>query len=172
MSCVICSHSARKAIEEHLLTFNYGNEGMSIRDIATKFNVPVQDLQVHALMHFSVLGANGAEGESLVADIKKREANVLSRVADEYWATIQLAGKILRDDMNNKETKGRGISKNLMEVYLGAGNNLRQTITAISEMNAKINGEQDKGISALADVVAAIRGSAARHSTVSEDDNA
>jgi len=169
MSCSICEHASRKAIEEHLLTFNYGNEGMTLKNIAEKFSVPVSDLQVHALMHSSIVALEGSEGASLVQDIKKREAGVLSQVIDEYWVTLRLTGKILREDLQG-DLRGRGITKHMVEMYISAGNNIRQTVQTIADMNTSINGEQDRGINALADVVSAIRMSAERHTSEAREE--
>ena len=155
MGCSICEHSSRRSIEEHLLTFNYGNEGMTLSEIAKKFQVSITDLQVHALMH-SKAAALESEGASLVQDIKKREANLLNDTAEEYWATLRLAGKVIREDLQG-ESRGRTITRQMVEMYLGAGNNLRQTVATLAEINTRLNGEQDKGLGALADVVNAIR---------------
>jgi hypothetical protein len=156
MGCRICEHTQRKAIEEHLLTFNYGNEGMKLGDIAKKFGVPLSDLQVHALMHSRAKEFEESEGPSLVQDIKKREAGDLKNVTDEYWATLRLAGKIIREDFQG-EARGRSVTRQMVEIYLGAGNNIRQNVATLAEINTRLNGEQDKGLGALADVVNAIR---------------
>lgn len=156
MSCKVCDHPQRLSIEEHLLTFNYGNEGMKLADIAKKFGVPVSDLQVHALMHSRAAKFEENEGPSLVADIKKKEAGSLRDVVDEYWYTLRLAGKVIREDLQG-ENHGRGVPRQIAEMYLGAGNNIRQTVATLAEINTRLNGEQDKGLGALADVVNAIR---------------
>lgn len=161
MACSICDHPRRAEIEKCLLLNDYGNAGRSLSDIAKEFKVSVQDLQVHAFMHTSMEQLERAEvGESIASSVKKREANLLSAVADEYYVTLKATGKQIRTLMNDEANGGaRTVTKPLVELYLGTGNNLRQTLESIVEMNQVLNGDQDPGIQALANIVTAIRGS-------------
>jgi hypothetical protein len=161
MPCSICNHPQRQAIEEMLLVSNYGNETMTIPEIANKFKVSVQDLQVHALMHTPLVQLEGSEvGDSIASTVKKREANLLSAMADEYYVTLRALGKNIRTVMANDELGGaKLITKPMTDLYIGVGVNLRQTLESIVTMNQKVNGEQDSGVKALADIVNAIRGS-------------
>lgn len=162
MACTICDHPQRAEIERCLLVSDYGNGEMTIADIARKYKVSVTDLQVHAFMHTSMVQLESAEvGDSIAGAVKKREANLLSAMADEYYATLKATGKQIRTIMNDESNGGaRTITKPLVELYIGVGNNLRQTMETIVTMNQKVNGEQDAGMQALAAVVSAIRGSA------------
>lgn len=161
MACVICDHPQRAEIEKCLLASDYGNSNMTIADIAHKYKVGVTDLQVHAFMHTSMVQLESNEvGESIAGAVKKREANLLSAMADEYYATLKATGKQIRTIMNDEASGGaRTVTKPLVELYIGVGNNLRQTMESLVTMNQKINGEQDSGMQALAAVVSAIRGS-------------
>lgn len=161
MPCVICNHPERRAIEEHLLVSNYGTESMSMSEIAEKFDVSVQDLQVHALMHTPIVQLeDDTVGDSIAGAVKKREANLLSAMADEYYVTLKATGKCIRQTMQENELGGaKLITKQMVDLYVGTGNNLRQTLESIVAMNQKLNGEQDSGVKALADIVNAIRGS-------------
>lgn len=161
MPCVICSHPERKAIEEYLIASDYGSNNMSMKEIADKFKVNVQDLQVHALMHTPIAQLEGdAVGDSIAANVKKREANLLSSMADEYYITLKAVGRNIRSTIENDDDGGaKLVTKQMVDLYIGAGNNLRQTMESLVTMNQKINGEQDSGMQALADVVAAIRNS-------------
>lgn len=161
MPCAICNHPDRKAIEEYLLTSNYGTGDITMADIAKKFNVNIQDLQVHALMHTPITQLEGDNvGASIAAEVKKREASLLSAMADEYYVTLKATGRTIRKQLSGDEAVGaRLITKQMVDLYIGAGNNLRQTMESIVMMNQKVNGEQDSGMKALADIVSAIRGS-------------
>lgn len=166
MSCSICSHENRAAIEEALMVSNYGNETFTLKDIAEKYELDVQDLQVHALMHTPLIKFESSDVEntftSIASEVKKREANILSDVADEYWITLRAVGKQIRKQMNDELNGGaKVITKQMVDLYLGTGTNLRQTLESIVEMNQAVNGEQDSGVKALGDLIGAIKGSKA-----------
>lgn len=156
MACSICEHEDRRQIEEYLIASDYGVNGMSLADIAEKYGVPLVDLQVHALMHTPLARLEDSEvGTSIADGLKKREASLLSMMADEYWITLKNTGKAIRTTVQNES--GR-LTKQMVDLYVGVGNNLRQTMESIVAMDQKINGENDAGTRALVDIVKAIRG--------------
>lgn len=160
MACVICEHPKRKEIEEFLLFSNFGNDKMTLADIAQKFSVKLEDLQVHALMHTPLSRLEDERiGVSIAAELKKSEAAQLNALAEEYWVTLRSVGADIRKTVADKNNGGaRMLTKQVVDLYIGTGTGLRQTIESIVDMNQKLNGEVDSGTKALADIVNAIRG--------------
>lgn len=163
MSCSICTHVKRSEIESALFISDYGQNGKTLAEIAKEYNINVTDLQVHALMHTPLSRVEGEGDEvrdSIAASVKKREADRLSAVADEYYMTLKATGKEIRAIMQDKNDGGaRTLTKALVDLYIGTGTNIRQTLESIVDMNVKLNGEEDSGTKALSDLVNAIRGS-------------
>ena len=161
MACKICEHAQRADIEAALFASDYGTgtESISLQDIAKQYKVSVQDLQVHALMHTPMTQLeDAAVGASISASVKKREADLLAQAAQEYFNTLKLTGRQLRSVLS-KEDGTRYVTKPAVDLYLGVGVNLRQTLESLVDMNLKVNGEQDAGAKAIVDLVSAIRGS-------------
>ena len=52
----------------------------------------------------------------------------------------------------------RSINKSVVDLYLGAGAEIRNATDCLVKMNQAINGEDSSGLSALAGLVNAIRG--------------
>ena len=63
---------------------------------------------------------------------------------------------------------GSKLSKELVELYLGTGTNIRQTIGAIVEMNQTLSSEGDPALNALRSLVDAVR--PPKHVIEEEDD--
>ena len=173
MACVICTHPRRQEIEDHLLAFDMRGEVGTLDEVAKRFGVPVVDLQVHALMH-TPLVRETESGTTIAGEIKKGEANILAAVAEEYYVTLRKAGKEIRarltpvlDQELGSLAMGSKLSKELVELYLGAGTNIRQTIGAIVEMNQTLANEGDPALSALKSLVDAVRPSTR---VIEEDD--
>ncbi len=169
MYCPVCQHNKRAEIEHHLLTYNFGDEGTSgaltLEEIARKYSLKVVDLQVHTLMHSSLAQEEQGSKGSLVADIKKSEANLLSQAAEDYFMTLRAYGVKLRSAISLAPQGAesgvlRPLSKEMVDTYIGSGENLRKIMATISDMDARMNGDDTKGLNALASVVTAIRGSA------------
>ena len=170
MPCMICSHPQRREIEDYLMTFDTPGFSMSLKEIAAKFGVGLQDLQVHSLMHAASMRVEDAplpEGiTSISADLKKSEASLLYTVAQDYLHTLTVAGAELRQrlkpssrkDPENDTISLRPLPKEMVELYIGAGNNLRQTIGTIVDMNQKISEESDPALKALKGLIQAVKG--------------
>jgi hypothetical protein len=54
------------------------------------------------------------------------------------------------------------MTKGLVELYLGCGDNVRKTVKEITEINQVLNGPKDDGLSGLAALANALRGSKAQ----------
>lgn len=166
MACNICKHPHRAEIEEYLSVVDTPGVTITLKEIAEKFGVVVTDLQVHALMHTPLATiSQAAENEiipSIAADMKKAEAGILRAMADEYFCTLRMTGKEIRSRMvpvimENGTAAMRNIPKEIVDLYIGTGNNLRQTVATIVEMNQKINGESDPALESLKGLVREVR---------------
>lgn len=174
MACVICTHPRRQEIEDHLLAFDMRGEAGTLDEVAKRFGVPVVELQVHALMHTPMVRET-ENGSTIAGEIKKGEANILAAVAEEYYVTLRKAGKEIRarlvpsvDQELGTLAMGSKLSKELVELYLGTGTNIRQTIGAIVEMNQTLSSEGDPALNALKSLVDAVR--PPKHVIEEEDD--
>lgn len=185
-SCVICGHSNRADIENALLAMTAGNsprDTYAIDDIAAQYNVPVEDLKMHALFHTPLVGdaeieelhANdgsnqtAAPRDSLTRKIKLREADMLAAVGQEYLVTLKAMGRrinrLAQVGSNDAEEEDKQfriakmLTKPMVDLYVGLGGEIRQTVKTMAEIDRMLNGPQDNlggGLNALA---AAIRGS-------------
>ena len=99
--CPICQHEKRAEIDRELFAACYipsttpqddaarTHSSDTIREIANKYHVKVEDLQVHALMHSSMVTLEGEEvGKSITQEVSRREADMLYNTAQEYWVTL------------------------------------------------------------------------------------
>ena len=167
MRCVVCGHEHRRAIEDYISTVDTPGVQITLDGVAKKFGVPLIDLQVHALMHSPVtrLEEDGMP-LSIAGQLKKGEANLLYAVAEEYYQTLKQAGKEVRrrmvpaptDEDDGPTLLAPRLTKELVDLYIGVGNNLRQTVGTIVDMNQKLNDEADPALKALQGIIQAVRG--------------
>ena len=159
MSCVICSHPCRSQIENAILN---APSTETLEQLAKEFDVDVKDLQVHALMH-SPIGANtdNIDQESIARKSKIREMDLLLSAANDYMVTLKTVGEQINKEANRGDfvSFSRGLSKAMVDLYLGTGSELRNTIKTIMDADQILNGPKDSSTSGLAALAAAIRGS-------------
>lgn len=158
MTCVVCQHDQRADIENELLCRQWGAEGFTLESIAEKYKVPERDLQVHALMHLPVQVVRG-EAESIAQKINMTEAEVLRQTASNYYITLQQIGAKINKMLASGDSELRGITKPLVDLYLGAGAEIRNSTDCLVKMNQAINGENNSGLNALAALVTTLKGS-------------
>lgn len=172
MPCNICNHHQRREIEDYILAVDTPGFQMSLNDVAVQFGVSLQDLQVHALMHTPLIRLEEIPEEeadnnitSIAASLKKQEAGILYAVAEEYFHTFKQTGKEIRQrlaparDMTDPDAAiKKMLPKEMVDLYIGAGNNIRQTVNSIVDMNQKVNGESDPALDALKSLVTAVAG--------------
>ena len=94
---------------------------------------------------------------------------MLAEVSAEYLVTLKAMGrrigKLLKtsdndiDDENKQFMVSKMLTKPMVELYLGVGSEIRQTIRAAAEIERMLNGPQDPAGAGLAALAAAIRGS-------------
>lgn len=156
MDCVICTHPKRKEIEQELLLRNFGDSDVTFKTLADMYNVPIKDLKIHALMHTTV-----EYEESVVDKIKLKEAGILQDTIKENFTTLKNLGNKINKIINAHEiddpTLGQ-LTKNVVELYLGCSQVIKDTTDSLIKMNISVNGDQNSGAQALADLVSVIRG--------------
>lgn len=160
--CKVCEHPQRIEIERALLRLSPTDCEQELSTIAEGFNVSVSDLKLHSMLHLP-LGINFEEQqESIAQKIKKREANVLEEVMNEYLITLKNVGMRI----NKYATEGEDsvkfeklLTKPVSDLYIGLGSEIRQTAKAIADIDQILNGPKNDDASGLAALAAAIMNS-------------
>lgn len=201
-SCKICNHPLRADIENAILSMTAGSsskETYAIEDIAAQYEVPLDELKMHALFHTPLVGDGdieelhtGLEGlacnecgipgmahevaapraeprDSLTRKIKLREADMLASVGQEYLVTLKTMGRRINKlaqlgptDVEDEDAQFRlakMLTKPMVDLYVGLGGEIRQTVKTMAEIDRMLNGPQDNLGGGLAALAAAIRGS-------------
>lgn len=180
--CKICNHSNRMDIESSILRMTEDHE-QTIDDIAAQYKCDVDELKTHALFHTPLVRAcdldpdyvekpqpfNSATHDSLTRQMKLREADLLSEVANNYLLTLKNVGRRINKmaqvvsidaEDEEKEVKlAKLLTKPMVELYLGTGGEIRQTVKTMAEINHMLNGESDPTLSGLAALASAIKNS-------------
>lgn len=165
MTCSICNHPRREEIEKACLLRNFGDTEVTLADIAKEFDVPLRDLQVHVLMHTTIEESTAEESDkvnSIASKIKLREANILRQVMEDSYVTFKNIGDKINSIVSmhtvNEPTIVQ-ITKPLADLYLGTSQSIRDTAEKLMKMDLMVNGEEDKGLASLANLVNVIHGS-------------
>lgn len=164
--CPICKHKERASIEEALLKTSVV-EGYTLEDVAKQFECDVNDLKAHALFHTSIVCSTN---ESISREIKKREADMLVEANEQYLRTLKKIGRRLdmlastsSIDVEDEEKlikMFKMITKPVVDLYLGTGNELRQNAKTLAEINRLLNGPQDSASTGLVALANALKESA------------
>lgn len=164
MTCSICSHPKRKEIEQACLLRNFGDNEVTLKDIARDFDVNVKDLQVHVLMHIPLQQENAETTEqnlSIAGEIKRREADILRQVMEDSYVTFKNVGDKINAIVAQHKTDAPTLvqlTKSVVDLYLGTSQSIRDTADKLMKMNLMVNGEKDEGLSSLANLVNVLRG--------------
>ncbi len=164
-TCSICNHPKRAEIERACLLRNFGDTDVSLKDIAKEFDVDLKDLQVHVLTHIPLESEACSDlntTESLAGKIKMREADILRNVMEESFVTFKNLGAKINAIVASHTTDDPTlvqITKPVTELYLGTSQSIRDTANTLIKLNLAVNGEDSKGLSAIASLVDAIHGS-------------
>lgn len=157
MECVICNHPKRKEIEQELLIRNFGDSDVTFKTIADTYNVPVKDLQIHALYHVAIEADN-----SITEQIHLREADVIRDSMNENFATLKnLSAKInqIVSEHTTKEPTLNMLSKSVVDLYLGCSQAINEAANTLVKLNLAVNGEKDNGLDGLKALVNVINAS-------------
>lgn len=157
--CAICNHARREEIENALFKIVPENATLTLDCIAQEFGVTEQDLRAHALFHTSFNFE--PNGDSIVRQIKMREADMLGAAAMEYMSTMQIVGKRIRNSAKECAADDvrfeRCLTKPVTDLYIGCGDGLKSTVKALADINQLLNGPKDEGSSGLAALAAALQ---------------
>lgn len=166
-NCKVCNHPDRDAIEAVLYRVTPKNSDEVLEKLSEAYDIDVEEFQRHAMFHACMDLTAQSEETSLVRQIKLRETDLLAQCAKDYADTLALVGTRIRTKARNEsDVDGmedtrfeRSMTKGLVELYLGCGDNVRKTIKDITEINQILNGPKDDGLSGLGALAAAIAGS-------------
>lgn len=201
-SCRICNHPDRAEIENAILTMTADappNDENSIEAIAAQYNVPLNELKMHALFHTPLVGdgdievlkdagsetltatvgseqfeieseaAKTAPRDSLTRRMKLREADMLAAVGNEYLVTLKTMGRRINKlaqvssiDIEDEEKQlklAKLLTKPMVDLYVGLGGEIRQTVKTMAELDRLLNGPEDNAATGLMALAKAIQGS-------------
>lgn len=159
--CKICTHPQRAEIEAAILRISPTDPSVSMDSIAEEYGVEVTDIKKHALLH-TALGMSPEDSESIARKLKLRESDMLTEVAVEYLVTLKGVGRRLNRYIAEGEDSVRFekmLTKPVVDMYLGLGSEIRQTVKAIADIDHLMNGPKEDNTSGLAALAAAINAS-------------
>ena len=160
-ACGICAHPQRVEIENALFKMAPENSTLTLEKIAGEFGVTEEDLRVHALFHTSFNFEPG--GDSIVRQIKMREADMLGAAAMEYMTTMQVVGRRIRkfasESADDDVRFEKCLTKPVTDLFIGCGDGLKGAVKALADINQQLNGPKDEGTSGLAALAAALHAS-------------
>ena len=185
-TCTICNHPDRAEIENAILSMTDGVK-TSIEAIAEQYDVSLSDLKMHALFHTPLVGAADIEElrdagdteqteverpaprDSLTRRMKLREADLLAAVGNEYLVTMKTMGRRINKlaqvseidiEDNDRQLKlAKLLTKPMVDLYVGLGGEIRQTVKTMAELDRLLNGPEDSATSGLVALAKAIQGS-------------
>lgn len=196
-SCRICQHPDRAEIENAILSMTADappNGANSIELIAEQYQVPLDELKMHALFHTPLVGTGDVEElreaatltmtsgdteqtevvrsaprDSLTRRMKLREADMLAAVGNEYLVTLKTMGRRINKlaqvssiDIEDEEKQlklAKLLTKPMVDLYVGLGGEIRQTVKTMAELDRILNGPEDSTASGLVALAKAIQGS-------------
>ena len=110
-----------------------------------------------------------APRDSLTRKMKLREADMLAAVGQEYLVTLKTMGRRINKlaqvssiDIEDEEKQlklAKLLTKPMVDLYVGLGGEIRQTVKTMAELDRMLNGPEDNLNSGLGALAAAIRGS-------------
>lgn len=184
--CTICNHPDRAEIENAILSMTDGSK-TSIEVIAGQYDVSLADLKMHALFHTPLVDAadieelrdagdteqpevvGAAPRDSLTRRMKLREADLLAAVGNEYLVTMKAMGRRINKlaqvseidiEDNDRQLKlAKLLTKPMVDLYVGLGGEIRQTVKTMAELDRLLNGPEDSATSGLVALAKAIQGS-------------
>lgn len=159
----------------------------SIEHVAEQYNVPLDVLKTHALFHTPLVSTSDVEmlkfepaapadtndkkpeRDSLTRRMKLREADLLAEVGNEYLVTLKTMGRRINklaqvssldvEDAENELKLAKLLTKPMVDLYVGMGSEIRQTVKTMAEMDRLLNGPEDTAATGLMALAKAIQGS-------------
>lgn len=107
--------------------------------------------------------------DSLTRQMKLREADMLEAVSNEYLVTLKTMGRrinkmaqvssIDEEDADKQIQLAKLLTKPMVDLYVGVGSEIRQTVRTLAELNHMLNGPEDETATGLKALANAISGS-------------
>ena len=174
IKCGICDRADRADIEKALQASNGDVEA-----VAQQFDLDPAELKQHAIMCPPVSDTDDTDNgrDSITRKLKLKEADMLAEAAEEYMSTMKAMGKRLRKLSDTSDLDGHSeegeldfrcaklMTKPMVDLYVGVGSEVRQTVRTMAELDRLLNGEADSssaGLNALAMAIVESRNLAAQ----------
>lgn len=187
--CTICNHPDRAEIENAILSMTDGSKlsieviaeqyDVSLADLKMHalFHTPlVGAADLEELRDAETLGdteqtevVRAAPRDSLTRRMKLREADLLAAVGNEYLVTLKTMGRRINKlaqvseidvEDNDRQLKlAKLLTKPMVDLYVGLGGEIRQTVKTMAELDRLLNGPEDSATSGLVALAKAIQGS-------------
>lgn len=187
--CTICNHPDRAEIENAILSMTDGSKtsieviaeqyDVSLSDLKMHalFHTPlVGAADLEELRDAETLGDTGqtevvraTPRDSLTRRMKLREADLLAAVGNEYLVTMKTMGRRINKlaqvseidiEDNDRQLKlAKLLTKPMVDLYVGLGGEIRQTVKTMAELDRLLNGPEDSATSGLMALAKAIQGS-------------
>lgn len=144
--CVICESSHRHQIELDLLS------GESLESIFNRYKsvvsgLTIDQLKIHAVCHIK-MPDQSSSGESIATKLAFKEVQALTTSCNEYMATLQRIGGVIDKQLTGVEngdcTIQQAISKSLVDLYIGTGTQIRETVKLLTEAYADMNAKDSE----------------------------
>nr|DAG02133.1 MAG TPA: hypothetical protein [Myoviridae sp. ct4uh47] len=107
--------------------------------------------------------------DSLTRRLKLREADMLAAVGNEYLVTLKTMGRRINKlaqvsslDIEDEEKQlklAKLLTKPMVDLYVGLGGEVRQTVKTMAELDRMLNGPEENATSGLVALAKAIQGS-------------
>lgn len=187
--CTICNHPDRAEIENAILSMTDGSKtsieviaeqyDVSLADLKMHalFHTPlVGAADLEELRDAETLGdteqtaaTRATPRDSLTRRMKLREADLLAAVGNEYLVTMKTMGRRINKlaqvseidvEDNDRQLKlAKLLTKPMVDLYVGLGGEIRQTVKTMAELDRLLNGPEDSATSGLVALAKAIQGS-------------
>lgn len=187
--CTICNHPDRAEIENAILSMTDWSKlsieavaeqyDVSLADLKMHvlFHTPlVGAADIEELRDAETLGdteqtevVRAAPRDSLTRRMKLREADLLAAVGNEYLVTMKTMGRRINKlaqvseidiEDNDRQLKlAKLLTKPMVDLYVGLGGEIRQTVKTMAELDRLLNGPEDSATSGLVALAKAIQGS-------------
>lgn len=187
--CTICNHPDRAEIENAILSMTDGAKtsieviaeqyDVSLADLKMHalFHTPlVGAADLEELRDAGTLGdteqtvaVRATPRDSLTRRMKLREADLLAAVGNEYLVTMKTMGRRINKlaqvseidiEDNDRQLKlAKLLTKPMVDLYVGLGGEIRQTVKTMAELDRLLNGPEDSATSGLVALAKAIQGS-------------
>ena len=187
--CTICNHPDRAEIENAILSMTDGSKtsieviaeqyDVSLADLKMHalFHTPlVGAADLEELRDAETLGdteqtvaVRATPRDSLTRRMKLREADLLAAVGNEYLVTMKTMGRRINKlaqvseidiEDNDRQLKlAKLLTKPMVDLYVGLGGEIRQTVKTMAELDRLRNGPEDSATSGLVALAKAIQGS-------------